>query len=88
MIGLHRGSLALVVTLGFGAAELHAEHAASAKPPTQPLFSRHIVPVFSRLGCNSGACKNPVTVAEDQDPRTVVMDCSGSRTIRFSPRPS
>src|SRR5690242_15456840 len=26
----------------------------------EPLFSRHVVPVFSRLGCNAGACHGAV----------------------------
>src|SRR5262245_65034968 len=26
----------------------------------EPLFSRHVVPLFSRLGCNAGACHGAV----------------------------
>src|SRR6185436_18852093 len=28
--------------------------------PTEPRFSRHVVPLFSRLGCNAGACHGAV----------------------------
>src|SRR5262245_13046935 len=28
--------------------------------PSEPLFSRHIVPLFSKLGCNAGACHGAV----------------------------
>lgn len=28
--------------------------------PTLPLFTRHVIPVFSRLGCNSGSCHGAV----------------------------
>lgn len=28
--------------------------------PSEPLFSRHVVPLLSRLGCNSGACHGAV----------------------------
>ena len=34
-------------------------HAGAAKTD-EPLFSRHVVPLFSRLGCNSGACHGTV----------------------------
>jgi hypothetical protein len=28
--------------------------------PKEPLFSRHVVPIFSRLGCNAGSCHGAV----------------------------
>jgi hypothetical protein len=31
-----------------------------AAEPVEPLFSRHIVPLFSRLGCNAGSCHGAV----------------------------
>ncbi len=34
--------------------------AADATMPADPRFSRHVVPLFSRLGCNSGACHGAV----------------------------
>ena len=40
----------------FGAAPLRAADAV----PADPLFSRHVVPVFSRLGCNAGSCHGAV----------------------------
>jgi hypothetical protein len=35
---------------------------AAAQPqlPAEPRFSRHVVPLFSRLGCNAGACHGAV----------------------------
>ncbi|MCE9530180.1 MAG: DUF1549 domain-containing protein [Planctomycetes bacterium] len=33
---------------------------ASAAVPDVPLFSRHVVPLFSRLGCNAGSCHGTV----------------------------
>lgn len=33
---------------------------ASAAAPESPLFSRHVVPVLSKLGCNSGGCHGMV----------------------------
>ena len=60
MTGLPRGSLALVASLAFvNPAALRADEAAG-KAPAQPLFSRHIVGVLGRLGCNSGACHGTV----------------------------
>lgn len=47
--------LPLVLVL-FGAAPLRAADAV----PADPLFSRHVVPVFSRLGCNAGSCHGAV----------------------------
>jgi hypothetical protein len=32
----------------------------AAYPPKQPRFSRHVIPLFSRLGCNAGACHGKV----------------------------
>src|SRR5215813_195317 len=37
-----------------------ARAAAPATAPAQPLFSRHVVPLFSRLGCNAGSCHGAV----------------------------
>src|SRR5690242_21338927 len=34
--------------------------AACADVPEDPLFSRHVVPVLSKLGCNAGACHGMV----------------------------
>jgi hypothetical protein len=31
-----------------------------ASVPAEPLFSRHVIPLFSRLGCNAGACHGAV----------------------------
>src|SRR5262249_12235722 len=33
-----------------------ADPAAQGGPPPGPTFSRHVVPLFSRLGCNAGVC--------------------------------
>src|SRR3954470_11628888 len=34
--------------------------AGEAAVPAAPKFSRHVVPLFSRLGCNAGACHGAV----------------------------
>jgi hypothetical protein len=34
--------------------------AAAAAEPVEPLFTRHVVPLFSRLGCNAGLCHGAV----------------------------
>jgi hypothetical protein len=45
----------LILILGLDAS------AAAAEPfPMAPLFSRHVVPLFSRLGCNAGLCHGAV----------------------------
>jgi hypothetical protein len=45
----------LILILGLDAS------APAAEPvPKAPLFSRHVVPLFSRLGCNAGACHGAV----------------------------
>src|SRR3954447_18230452 len=45
--------VALGFSLNLAAAEKPAE-------PDAPLFTRHVQPVFSRLGCNGGACHGAV----------------------------
>ena len=42
------------------ASELPSTSGTVARPPDAPLFSRHIVPLFSRLGCNLGSCHGAV----------------------------
>src|SRR5262245_41217763 len=37
-----------------------AAEAPVSSVPAQPIFSRHVVPLFSRLGCNAGACHGTV----------------------------
>jgi hypothetical protein len=37
-----------------------AQTTAVDRPITEPLFSRHIIPLFSRLGCNAGSCHGAV----------------------------
>lgn len=49
-----RHTLKLLVVALFGL----ASGAAAAEPA--PLFSRHVVPLFSRLGCNAGTCHGAV----------------------------
>jgi Protein of unknown function (DUF1553)/Protein of unknown function (DUF1549)/Bacterial Ig-like domain (group 2) len=39
---------------------LNAPAPAAEPVPTTPLFSRHVLPLFSRLGCNAGACHGAV----------------------------
>src|SRR5437660_4820344 len=49
-------TLALVFVL-FGE---HGRAAAQVAPSAEPRFSRHVVPLFSRLGCNAGSCHGAV----------------------------
>ena len=49
--------LGIVPVLLNGAA---AARAADAERVAPPRFSRHVVPLFSRLGCNAGACHGMV----------------------------
>ena len=44
-----------ILVVGFGTPVLAAETV-----PTLPLFSRHVIPLFSRLGCNAGSCHGAV----------------------------
>jgi len=65
---LHPNSIALSLLCALIPAQLMADDEAAAKDSelkratavAQPLYSRHIVPVFSRLGCNAGACHGAV----------------------------
>ena len=34
--------------------------ASEARQPGEPRFTRHVVPLFSRLGCNAGTCHGAV----------------------------
>ena len=43
--------------IGVGAVTVHADEPTL---PAEARFSRHIVPLFSRLGCNAGACHGAV----------------------------
>lgn len=43
--------------IGFAGSSAHADEPSL---PTEARFSRHIVPLFSRLGCNAGACHGAV----------------------------
>ncbi|GBD36629.1 hypothetical protein HRbin36_01754 [bacterium HR36] len=56
------GSLVLtaLVSIVVPANSIRGGEARSSPVPTEPLFSRHIVPLFSRLGCNGGACHGAV----------------------------
>lgn len=51
------GFLRFVVVAAAGVGICSASFGAE---PTEPLFSRHVVPLFSRLGCNAGACHGAV----------------------------
>src|SRR5216110_817011 len=58
----HRKALQLLVlsAIGLGgvSAPLRADEANAIS--VVPLFSRHVVPLFSRLGCNAGSCHGAV----------------------------
>ena len=52
---------ALAFLIGSSPGVLRADVPVAEQPKTTPLFSRHIVPVLSRLGCNAGgACHGTV----------------------------
>src|SRR6266568_4752659 len=52
-------SLILMAVAGFG---FTTSNGLAAEPsvPVEPLFSRLVVPVLSKLGCNAGACHGMV----------------------------
>ncbi|MBL8793868.1 MAG: DUF1553 domain-containing protein [Planctomycetia bacterium] len=54
--------LGSLVAFLLGPLDLQAGEGRTEKPslPAEPLFSRHIVPLFSRLGCNAGTCHGTV----------------------------
>ena len=75
----------------FGAAPLRAADAV----PADPLFSRHVVPVFSRLGCNAGSCHGAVKGQNGfrlslfgadpaADHARLIREASGRRLNRFA----
>ena len=59
----------------------------------EPLFSRHVIPVFSRLGCNAGACHGSpkgqngfrlsLYGAEPEADHVRVLRDTGGRRINF-----
>ena len=51
-----RSALLAVLALAASAAMAHAD----APKIAEPLFSRHVVPLFSKLGCNAGSCHGAV----------------------------
>src|SRR3954470_15637779 len=91
-------SLRYVTAVGLlvaGAAPLRAADG----PPVGPLFSRHVVPLFSRLGCNAGGCHGAVKgqngfrlslfgadPAADHD--RLVREAAGRRLNHFAPETS
>jgi hypothetical protein len=60
MTTIPRGNLKFAVLIVAGVGLSPALHAAEATPATQPLFTRHLVPLFSKLGCNAGTCHGAV----------------------------
>src|SRR6266446_6743279 len=55
----HLAGMFLVLGFGVGGGFANPLRAAEApandsQPKTAPLFSRHVVPILSRLGCNAG----------------------------------
>ncbi|QDU92478.1 DUF1553 domain-containing protein [Lignipirellula cremea] len=52
--------IALFTSLTVAASAGTARGADAEYPPDHPRFSRHVVPLFSRLGCNAGACHGKV----------------------------
>ncbi len=71
----------------------------AADPVEKPLFSRHVVPLFSRLGCNAGACHGSVTgqngfrlslfgASPSQDHAWLLREFAGRRVNPFEPEKS
>lgn len=67
--------------------------------PTDPRFSRHVIPIFSRLGCNAGACHGKVKgengfrlslfgVDPKQDHASLTQEFAGRRIHRANPAAS
>ncbi|MFN4261898.1 MAG: DUF1549 domain-containing protein, partial [Gemmataceae bacterium] len=56
------GLLLLTALAGplLAASSARAGDAPASSVPTEPLFTRHVVPLLSRLGCNAGACHGMV----------------------------
>ena len=53
--------ISILATMTLGHAESADDQPASDNyPMSEPLFSRHVVPLFSRLGCNAGTCHGKV----------------------------
>lgn len=68
-------------------------------PPMEPRFSRHVIPVFSRLGCNAGACHGKVKgengfrlslfgVDPQQDHASLIREFAGRRVNLLMPEAS
>ncbi len=57
LVGILSGSVGMLASR---AAEPDPVPPADSAIPAKPLFSRHIVPLFSRLGCNAGMCHGAV----------------------------
>jgi hypothetical protein len=73
--------------------------AGEATVPVTPLFSRHVVPLFSRLGCNAGACHGAVKgqngfrltlfgAQPDLDHSRILREASGRRLNLLAPEAS
>lgn len=67
-----------------------AQDASTPYPPQQPNFSRHVIPLFSRLGCNAGTCHGKVKgengfrlslfgVAPEEDHSNLLREFAGRR---------
>lgn len=85
----------LVLTLGLAGFALLSPPT-HAEVPAEPMFSRHVVPVFSKLGCNSGGCHGMVQgrgglrlslfgAAPEADHDRLIHDFSGRRINRLAP---
>jgi hypothetical protein len=90
-----RLSIAILTLVGFG---FIAPQALAGEPtvPAEPLFSRHVVPIFSKLGCNAGACHGAVQgqngfrlslfgMDPALDHERLVRDSAGRRISTFDP---
>lgn len=88
--------LAIFVILAGCGVTSHAVLGVEPVVPAEPLFSRHVVPILSKLGCNAGACHGAVQgkagfrlslfgVDPRQDHERLVRDMFGRRINRLAP---
>src|SRR3954471_8093857 len=89
-------ALLVVVSAALGAEEAGSELEGL---PDSPRFSRHVVAVFSRLGCNAGSCHGAVQgkngfrlslfgAKPERDFEELIRGANGRRITRMDPEQS
>src|SRR5438552_17949600 len=89
--------LCLIVALAvFPLAARSASAAENNPAPAEPFFSRHVIPLLSKLGCNAGACHGMVQgkggmrlslfgVDPELDHERLLKEVGGRRISRGNP---